>query len=104
MTEALKTKTFKAHFIPRIAEKIAGITTDGNNYETVTAELHKSGAFDYGNGTCLVLDFTNLPPACETRVVYDTRYMNISDFDALVSDVLADRFGENLDHLEEVTA
>ena len=40
---------------------------------TVHAELLKSGAFDYGNGTCTVLEYSN--GQIES---FDTRYENVN--------------------------
>lgn len=52
-----------------IKSRAYAVTLDGQTY-TMRAELHKSGAFQYGNGTTLVLyDGVNTAPW-----VYDTRY------------------------------
>lgn len=45
--------------------------------ETVHAELHKSGAFQYGNQTCMVLTW-NARKGFGRTEVYDTRYENVT--------------------------
>lgn len=45
--------------------------------ETVHAELHKSGAFQYGNQTCTVLTW-NARKGMNRTEVYDTRYENVT--------------------------
>lgn len=45
--------------------------------ETVHAELHKSGAFQYGNQTCMVLTW-NARKGFNRTEVYDTRYENVT--------------------------
>lgn len=95
----LQTIKLEAHFVPEIAAKVAGVTTDGADFERVTAELCESGAFEYGNGTATGLTFDNLPPEYETCVVYDTRYVSVKDFKGLVEKLLKSRYGENLDHI-----
>ena len=95
----LQTINLEVHFVPEIAEKVAKNTTDGADFERVTAELRKSGAFDYGNGTATGLTYTNLPPEYETYVVYDTRYVSVKDFRGLVKGLLEDRHGEYIDHI-----
>ena len=95
----LQTIKLEAHFVPEIAAKVAEVTTDGADFERVTAELCESGAFDYGNRTATGLTFENLPPEYETSVGYDTRYTDVSDFKGLVEGLLKSRYGENLDHI-----
>ena len=41
---------------------------------TVHATLEKSGAFDYGNGTCMVFQWSNSP----ISDCYDTRYCKVT--------------------------
>ena len=57
--------------------------------ETVHAELHKSGAFDYGNGTCTVLTW-NGRKGFGREEVYDTRYSNVTtrNFKKFVKELL----------------
>ncbi len=45
--------------------------------ETVHAELHVSGAFQYGNQTCMVLIW-NARKGMNRTEVYDTRYEKVS--------------------------
>lgn len=45
--------------------------------ETVHAELHKSGAFQYGNQTCMVLTW-NARKGMNRTEVYDTRYERVT--------------------------
>lgn len=45
--------------------------------ETVHAELHKSGAFQYGNQTCMVLTW-NARKGMGRTEVYDTRYERVT--------------------------
>lgn len=45
--------------------------------ETVHAELHKSGAFQYGNQTCMILTW-NARKGMNRTEVYDTRYENVT--------------------------
>ena len=58
--------------------------------ETVHCELRKSGAFEYGNGTCMVFHYS-------TKGVwddhFDTRYEKVSpkNFKAFAKQVLTDR-------------
>ena len=99
---AIKTIKLEAHFVPEIAAKVATETTDGADFERVTAELEKSGAFEYGNGTTTVVTFENLKQSFLNPAVYDTRYVSVSDFKGLVVGLLEERYGENLDYIEEV--
>lgn len=41
---------------------------------TVKATLQKSGAFDYGNGTCMILEWSDR----KDKDLYDTRYSKVS--------------------------
>lgn len=41
---------------------------------TAHAELSVSGAFDYGNGTCMCIQYKNSP----VPDVYDTRYSDVT--------------------------
>lgn len=95
----LKTINLEVHFVPEIAAKVAEDTTDGADFERVTAELVESGASPYGNRTATGLTYTNLPPRFETHVVYDTRYVDVTDFKDLVTRILEDRHGEYIDHI-----
>lgn len=55
--------------------RLSGEGNDGEPYEaTVEATLEKSGAFDYGNGTCMILKWStrNRPE------YFDTRYSKVS--------------------------
>lgn len=55
--------------------RVHGTGYDGNPYETtVHATLEKSGAFDYGNGTCMSLKWADQ----KMTHWYDTRYSNVS--------------------------
>lgn len=42
--------------------------------ETVKATLQKSGAFDYGNGTCMILEWSDR----KSKDLYDTRYSKVT--------------------------
>lgn len=55
--------------------RVHGLGYDKKPYETtVHATLEKSGAFDYGNGTCMVFKWADSPmPHC-----YDTRYCDVT--------------------------
>ena len=97
--DAIKTLELEVHLIPRIAAKVAKETTDGSGFFKVRAELHESGCFDYGNKTATALFFENYEPPYETRLVYDTRYVDVSDFGGLVRGILSDRYGENLEYI-----
>lgn len=55
--------------------RIHGTGWDGKSYDSkVHAELHKSPAFDYGNGTCMVFWWNDNPMPQS----YDTRYCKVS--------------------------
>ena len=55
--------------------KVSGMVNNGKPYEaTVKATLEKSGAFEYGNGTCMVLEWSDR----KTPNLYDTRYCKVS--------------------------
>jgi hypothetical protein len=55
--------------------RVYGTGYDGKPYETtVHATLEKSGAFEYGNGTCMVLKWADQP----APHLYDTRYCDVS--------------------------
>lgn len=73
--KALATADFRVH----------GEGWNGPFDETVHAELLKSGAFDYGNGTCMVFEWSN-----GNTQSYDTRYENVTpeNFAVFVKKVL----------------
>lgn len=55
--------------------RLSGTGYDDQPYETtVHATLEKSGAFDYGNGTCMSLKWADEPRAHW----FDTRYCKVS--------------------------
>ena len=55
--------------------RLNGTDYDGKPYEaTVEATLEKSGAFDYGNGTCMILKWSTR----ERPELFDTRYAKVS--------------------------
>ena len=64
-TNSIATANFRIH----------GTGWNGKKVDiTVHASLEKSGAFQYGNGTCMVFQYEGRPDPD----VYDTRYENVS--------------------------
>ena len=69
--------------------RISGTGYDGKPLdETVHAELRESGAFQYGNGTCMVLEWSY-----GHRESFDTRYekVNVWNFKEFAKKVIEDR-------------
>lgn len=95
----IKSLNLEVHLIPEVAEKIAKVTTDGADFVKIRAELHDSGAFQYGNKTCTVVFRENLPDDGLNPTVYDTRYVSVADFRGLVCRLLEDYYGENLERI-----
>ena len=60
---------------------------------TVHAELHESGAFQYGNGTCMIFKWSN-----GRLEQFDTRYSRVSEetFTEFAYEVLRDRTFEKI--------
>lgn len=96
--KVLEQRKYKVNLIDRIAKKIALDTTDGSDHYKVTATLMKSGAFDYGNGTCVAIEYENLPAIFENVRVFDTRYESgiTNNFDEWVRSYFDDYYGTNL--------
>lgn len=101
--EIYETKYYEVHLVPRIAEKVANDTTDKSPFLKVKAELGKSGAFDYGNGTAVGITIENLPDGFENHIVLDTRYYAgiKNDFSGFCKEWIKDYWGENLEHTVE---
>lgn len=54
--------------------KVGGEGHNGHYEATVTATLEKSGAFAYGNGTCMVFEWSDR----KQPDLFDTRYCSVS--------------------------
>ena len=55
--------------------RVSGTGNNGKPYSaTITATLEKSGAFAYGNGTCMILRWSDR----RMSDLYDTRYSAVS--------------------------
>ena len=60
--------------LAKVKFKVAGTRDDGEEINTTAElELHESGAFDYGNGTCMLMKFEG-----GDVHMYDTRYEKVS--------------------------
>lgn len=102
--KVFETRRYLLHLIPRIAEKMAKNTTDGEPTLKVTAELVESACFSYGNGTAVGITFENLPKSFEREIGFDTRYESgiKSNFDGWCKEFFKSYYGENLEKVEEI--
>ena len=105
MCKTIEKRNYEILLVPSIQENIKRETTDHEPTIKITAQLVKSEAFDYGNGTATVLQFTNYARPFETERLLDTRYEHgiVSDFDKWCRDYFKSCYGDYLAEVNEVT-